>query len=120
MAVECIHIKDSRPGDYYCGRASSLNKASKLFDCSVLGNPFSSPALSREESIAKYKDYIHEKYFNNFLINEIIHSLVRKAMEAPIRLVCFCKPKACHTDILKEMIDGFVQRRKEELINDDS
>ena len=110
MSVECIHIRDSRPGDYYCGRASSFKKSSKLYDCSILGNPFSSPTLTRDESIANYKEYIWEKFRCDYVIHEAIDLLANEAFTKDIRLVCFCKPKACHTDIIKEIIDEQINK----------
>ena len=59
------------------------------------GNPFRiGPDGSRDEVIQKYRDYIQTR---PDLLNSI-DELKDKA------LVCFCKPKPCHGDILAELV----------------
>lgn len=75
------YIKQS--GDVYIGRGSPW------------GNPFRiSSTLTREQVIILYKDYLKE--------NPILISLL--LAKNPKRLVCFCKPLACHGDVLKDEI----------------
>lgn len=50
---------------------------------------------SREEAIAKYKDYILAK-------PELMNAL--DELEGKT-LGCFCKPKSCHGDILLELLE---------------
>jgi hypothetical protein len=68
--------------DVYIGRPSKW------------GNPFSiSKDGTRREVIKKYKNYI----LNNKKLMNDLHELEGKI------LGCWCKPKACHGDILIEL-----------------
>lgn len=76
--------KYKEPYDVYIGRGSKW------------GNPFVIDVDgTREEVIAKYKDWILQQ---PDLLNDL-HELEGKT------LGCFCKPKDCHGDILVELIN---------------
>lgn len=87
MTAKVINIKSGENYDVYIGRGSRY------------GNPFShlkySKALyivdSREEAIKCYEAWILE---NPKLIEDIKKNLKNKI------LACYCKPLACHGDIL--------------------
>ena len=94
-------------GDVYIGRGS------------IFGSPFSHiqskhPQLkevfpTREEAVEAYRKYFygiidscgckHKKFKGS--LRELI---VRLKLGEDINLVCFCKPKACHGDVIKEYI----------------
>ena len=94
--------------DVYIGRGSPL------------GNPFTSrpvtttsakiQADSREDSINRYRKYIYgilqsdssEMYTIGKGLNEIISKLDKHGY---VNLVCFCKPKDCHGDVIKKIIE---------------
>lgn len=89
---EVRNMKDPIEGDrVYIGRPSKW------------GNPFS----HRDGTIAKYrvatrKEALtrYEKYLlDSPELMESLHELKGKV------LVCWCKPKACHGDILKKYVD---------------
>ena len=67
--------------DVYIGRSSKW------------GNPFQIGPYTREEAIEKYRVWINN---NPFLLGDI-DELKDKI------LGCWCKPKACHGDILAEL-----------------
>lgn len=77
--------------DVYIGRGSKW------------GNPYSHlqgttaeyVVSSREEAISKYKEYLLQ---NEELLKDI------KELDGKV-LGCFCKPKACHGDILIEVLN---------------
>lgn len=79
--------------DVYIGRGSKW------------GNPYTSKeskiakfkVKTREEAIAKYKEYILYGEGNHLL--KELHELKGK------KLGCFCKPLKCHGDILVELLD---------------
>lgn len=90
--------------DFYIGRGSAL------------GNPFTSiktketKALvvceNREESISRFKEYLKEKIQNKdekicFELNRIY----KMAKKGDVNLICYCAPKACHGDVIKEIIE---------------
>lgn len=91
--------------DIYIGRGS------------ILGNPFTSikdkqtKALevceSREESINRFRGYITKEIENkNPLICQELNRIYKLALKGNVNLICFCKPKDCHGDIIKEIIES--------------
>jgi len=79
--------------DVYIGRGS------------IFGNPFTHlkhPTKAdfivntRTEAISKYREYL----LNNPNLMQEIQSLKGK------RLFCYCKPLACHGDIIAEILDA--------------
>lgn len=63
------------------------------------GNPFKAGVHgTRSEVIRMYRDYL----FKSGLINDI-HEL------KGCHLVCYCKPKACHGDVLIELANPFFE-----------
>lgn len=82
--TKVVHHKQE-PYDVYIGRPGPW------------GNPFViGPDGTREEVIAKYKKYAENSKF----IQANVHTLKGK------RLGCWCKPLACHGDVLKDMADS--------------
>ncbi len=78
-----VHCKKEK-FDIYIGRPS------------IWGNPFTiGRDGTREEVIAKYKIYITQ---NSELMSKL-HLLSGKI------LGCWCKPKACHGDVLIELLE---------------
>ena len=78
-----VHCK-KEPYDIYIGRGS------------IWGNPFIvGKDGTREEVISKYEAYI----MNSKKLIDQLHTLVNKT------LGCWCKPEACHGDILKIMVE---------------
>jgi hypothetical protein len=89
LKTRVVHCK-REPYDVYIGRPSKW------------GNPFSHKGgtiakfkvSSREESIQSYKEWILTQ---GHLLNDL-HELKGKV------LGCWCKPQACHGDVLIELI----------------
>lgn len=80
----------------------------------VLGNPFTSikdkqtlakfVCDSREESIESFREYILEKIASK---DKVICDELNRIYKMPqANLICFCKPKSCHGDIIKEIIES--------------
>lgn len=64
------------------------------------GNPFISGVHgTRSEVIEKYKEYL---YSSPELMSSL-HELVGKD------LVCWCKPKACHGDVLLQAVKEYIR-----------
>lgn len=77
--------------DFYIGRGSPW------------GNPFAighGEGPDRAEVIEKYREYFYEKIAKD--------EGFRKGVLAMrgFRLACFCKPEACHGDVIAEYLDG--------------
>ena len=77
-----------------------MNRRKEAFDVyigrgSIWGNPFKiGPDGTRKEVIEKYREYI----LNNPELMAKLPELKGKV------LGCYCKPKACHGDVLVELI----------------
>lgn len=81
--TKVVHCKKEKY-DVYCGRPSKW------------GNPFIiGKDGTREEVIEKYRKWIMTQ---PHLLNSL-HELKDKT------IVCWCKPKACHCDVLAELAD---------------
>lgn len=82
--------------DIYIGRGS------------IFGNPFViGKDGTREEVIKKYKEWFYEKV-KNLVFRKKVYNLIGK------RLGCFCKPQACHGDVIIEFLEGV---KNENIIN---
>jgi hypothetical protein len=64
----------------------------------VFGNPKPLTCeIDRESNLAEYKIYVEERVKHDSQFREALQKLYGKI------LVCFCKPKQCHGDILVEL-----------------
>lgn len=97
--------------EYYIGRGS------------FLGNPYTSKNLedtkalfqcdSKEESLSKYKEYLLEKISSEDKdICKMLDDIETASAEGNAYLICYCKPKKCHGDIVKEIIDNRSKKGK--------
>jgi hypothetical protein len=87
--VEVVNIRNcspvwGQPGDVRIDRTSKW------------GNPF----YMHDES---ERDYVCEKYIEWFRLQK---KLDIRALKDVKRLGCWCKPKRCHGDFLKQIIEG--------------
>jgi len=67
---------------------------------SIFGNPFSVKEYGREGCIARYKEYFYKRIKEDVKFKEEVLKLKDKV------LGCFCKPLACHGDVIKEYLDN--------------
>ena len=87
-----VNIKKEKC-DVYIGRPSSL------------GNPFRiGPDGDREQVIEKYREWFYNK-----LKDEEFRGRVEALKEK--RLGCWCKPDACHGDVIVEYLEGIKYER---------
>lgn len=70
------------------------------FGC--FGNPYPVGVYGRANCIAKYRDYFMDRVENDADFRAAVLALKGK------RLGCFCKPEACHGDVIKEWLDAQV------------
>jgi hypothetical protein len=67
---------------------------------SDFGNPFVLQDESeREKVLDQYREYLEKRIKEDADFRTKVKGLYKKT------LVCFCKPKACHGDILAEMVE---------------
>lgn len=74
---------------------------------SPLGNPFViGKHGTREQVIAKYKDWLQEQIDKgNSVVLDELNRLGNKAIdEKGLALQCFCYPKPCHGEVIKEKL----------------
>ena len=93
----------------YIGRGNARIKHSPL------ANPFKiAPSMSREESIRLYSEWLRRKLAarDEAVVNEM-NRLYALAKTGDLELVCYCKPLACHGDIIKHHLDAALSRFKE-------
>jgi hypothetical protein len=91
--------------EFYIGRGS------------FLGNPYTSKNLedtkalykcdSKEEALSNYKQYLLEKISSKDKdICNLLDDIETASAEGNVYLICYCKPKKCHGDIIKDIIDN--------------
>lgn len=81
--------KYKEPYDVYIGRGS------------IWGNPFTIQEYGRDRCIPMYEQYIRQRLHEEPDLYLQLLELKGK------RLGCFCKPKACHGDILVKLIQEY-------------
>jgi hypothetical protein len=77
---------------------------------SDLGNPF--PLLreeDRDDCLDKYRVWLLEQMKSNTPARRMLFELIELARAGDVNLLCYCKPKKCHGDILKYLIDTFLE-----------
>lgn len=104
ITVKNKHKSVQEPEDIYIGRGSPL------------GNPFTHREIgetkaqykceNREQSIENFEIYLRKKIGENDrgICNEL-NKIYLAAVAGNVNLVCFCKPKSCHGDVIKKIID---------------
>ena len=101
IKVYNCHTEDhtSHPNNYYIGRPS------------ILSNPFTHDGKksslarlsfkTREEAIEAYKVYFKQMYENDTAFKTAFDEIYEKYKNGEdIYLQCFCKPLACHGDVI--------------------
>lgn len=105
--IKVIHKKnrDKYSDVIYVGRGSAL------------GNPFTSiqgretmaetVVDSRKESIDRYYEHLCvEIAGKNEKICKALNEIYLKALNGDVQLACYCSPKPCHADIIKEIVES--------------
>jgi hypothetical protein len=88
--TQVIHVRQMKPGDIYIGRSCYGYKDSGW------GNPFKiGPGQSREQVITKYREWVVKQPQLMARLKELKGK----------RLACWCKPEACHGDVLAALLD---------------
>jgi len=107
MAITVVnkHTHISTGNDFYIGRGSAL------------GNPYTSKPLSKtkaefqcatpEESVSSFRKYLLEKITQkDKTICAALNSIWKMAKKSDMNLVCYCSPKCCHGDVIKEIVES--------------
>lgn len=87
---------------------------------SPLGNPYTHmegtkaefKVSSREEAVEKYRDWLYEKIRNkDRAVYEELTRLFYLALNGDLKLKCYCAPRACHGDVIKEFLDAQIKKK---------
>lgn len=93
--IKVVH-KSREPNHIYCGRGT------------ILGNPFEmSNEADRDKVCEKYKEYFYHKVDiekDEAFLNAL-RGIFSKASQEDVNLGCFCAPKRCHCETIKEFLD---------------
>lgn len=98
MVIRVVHTKQET--SEYIGRPSPL------------GNPFYMHTESqRSEVVANYRTWIllKIKEKDSAVVGEL-KRLKKLALAGDMNLGCWCAPRACHGDFIKELIDRSIRR----------
>jgi len=118
MSIKVVHIgapKAKGAVRAYLARKSSKrkDKSSDVF-LSVLGNPF--PLHSerdRAKVIAAYREWLEGKLrTKDAEVRGALNRLYGLAKRGDVELACFCAPRACHCDVVKEKLEGVLASPK--------
>lgn len=100
--IRIVNKKVSKEDGIYIGRPSPL------------GNPFSHlpdtlgafRVASREEAVERYRDWLLTQLKGNTEACKVFWNLVQFYKDfGELTLVCWCVPKKCHGEIIKELIE---------------
>ena len=87
--------------DIYIGRAGRGEDG-------YFGNPFrTGSGISREDAVQKFQKYFTERIEKDSEFKRRVLALKGK------RLGCFCKPKACHGDVIADWLNKMEEKEVE-------
>lgn len=79
---------------------------------SIFGNPFvMDKNNSRDDVCDAYQRYFYKRLENDLEFRESVEKLADKALSESVNLMCFCAPKRCHGDIIKEYINQVLNEK---------
>lgn len=101
----CVHVVSKRAGGdqpvagdtiVYIGRPS------------ILGNPFAMVSEGhRSTVIRQYREWLRVEYAKKGPVFDALHALAKRVREGEhLALQCWCAPRACHGDVIKDAIEG--------------
>jgi hypothetical protein len=77
---------------------------------SPLGNPFPLSKYSREESIARFRVWLWDRICaKDRKILQALWEIVSATEAGDVNLICWCKPLACHGDVVKACADWMIK-----------
>ena len=87
--TSAVNIKTHKC-DVFCGRGSPFGNPFKIGDCET---------YTREKVISEFRSYFYKKLWTDENFRGKVHELKGKV------LGCYCKPKACHCDVIVEYLN---------------
>ena len=110
------HTHTPTDRDVFIGRPSPLGNPFKLTSKSTRDEVLPDGTLldQRSRVINNYAlwlaNIIKAKHKSDALIRNELNRIWKLAQTGDVYLVCYCAPKACHGDIIKEVIDEKTNR----------
>jgi len=107
--IKVVNIKQQREEGFlyiYVGRANSYKGFG--LDGSSYGNPFWMADESKRNLVCnQYQEYFKTKILTNPILKGGLDRLKeRHAKGINIALICFCAPRRCHADTIKEYLES--------------
>lgn len=100
-------VADGWNSGHYIGRGGKGKKSS------ALANPFKLQDIrnnaERDRVIAEYRRWLWNKILtgDSGVMTEL-SLLKQQAMHGDVQLLCFCKPLACHGDVIKSCLEWMI------------
>ncbi len=108
--ISVVHVNTPPSANavrFYCGRATSYQTKHGM-DCSVLGNPFILKREADRENVCNaFKQHLEQKVrAKDPAVTKALNLIYKTARTQAVELSCFCAPKRCHADAIKELIEA--------------
>lgn len=101
MSVRVVN-KYKEPDHVYCGRFTPVGNPFPMKDKSV---------AERNRVCDEYEDWFNKKMFEKHnKVTQFVNELVLLASVSDLNLGCFCAPKRCHCDTIKDYIDNRLKK----------
>ncbi len=103
MTITVVHVKHHKGKYEYCGRSND----SFRLPASPLANPYKlRDEADRQRVLARYQKWFDSKAQDGdeAVANELAR-LINLARTGDVALGCFCAPRICHCDVIKEFIE---------------
>lgn len=102
MSIRVVHLKKYVPKD-----GEILVKIDRS---SIFGNPFYMASESERDKVCES----YRKYFNRQMeikrdYYKAVQSLYKTAKTSDVALGCWCAPKRCHGDTIKEFLERYIK-----------
>ena len=100
-----------------------------IYRPNILGNPYDFEVgkktlaiykvRNRDEAIERYSSYFDMMYSGNVQFKAVVDEIYEKYKSGKtVYLECYCAPKPCHGDIIKQKLEQRLLREKIREIND--
>ncbi|MGE3537773.1 MAG: DUF4326 domain-containing protein [Candidatus Tectimicrobiota bacterium] len=76
----------------------------------VLGNPYTLKVYTRTDAIERYRIWLRQQWQRQGEVQAELLQLARQYHErGALTLVCWCAPRRCHAEVIREAVLGIVQ-----------
>lgn len=111
--ITVVNIRYRLPGSYeYCGRENNRSFRFRL-PASPLANPFKlRDEADRDRVLARYRQWFYSQIEDGAPdVADELARLLNLAKVGDLALGCYCAPKSCHCDVIRDfLLDTIVFR----------